>query len=60
MTYVSVAKDFENLVKKEPVTAIIESVRAKSFMLMLDVVLLPSFYSVQFAISGIKVCPGNR
>jgi hypothetical protein len=51
-------KDINNLVKefkKEPVSAIIEAVRDGPFMMMLDVILLPSFHSIPLAISGVKV-----
>lgn len=51
-------KEVTNLVKefkKEPVSAIIEAVRDGPYMVMLDVILLPTFHSIPLAISGIKV-----
>lgn len=40
--------------KKNPVNAIIETVRDVKKVVMLDVMLLPTFHSIPFAISGIK------
>lgn len=41
--------------QKKTVAAIIEQVRDSQFVMILEVLLLPSYHSISFAISGVKV-----